>query len=351
MATREIRIGNKIVGEGHACFIIAEAGVNHNGEVELAKRLIEAARNAGADAVKFQTFHTEKIVTRHAQKATYQKERTGHGESQFEMIKKLELNEEDFRELAGYAEKTGIIFLSTPFDEESADFLGNLHMAAFKIASGEITNLPFLRHVAKKGKPILLSTGMSTMGDVEDALSALRSQGCKEIVLLHCVSSYPARPKDVNLRAMRSLQCAFKLPVGFSDHTIGIVASLAATAMGACIVEKHFTLDKNFPGPDHRASLDPAELMEMVQGIRCVEQLLGDGIKRPTPEEEETKMAVRKSLVAGIDLPAGTRIARGMLEVKRPGTGIEPKHFDAVIGMKTRTDMKKDEILNWYKLE
>jgi len=263
------KIGDKLIGEEEPCFIIAEAGVNHNGSIELAKKLIDAAKDAGADAVKFQTFKTENVVVKDAQKAEYQKETTGEG-SQYEMIKKLELTEEDFRELADYAKEKDIMFLSSPFDKESVDLLNELDVPAFKVGSGEITNLPLLRYIAKKEKPIILSTGMSTLGEIEEALDVIRSEGVEDIILLHCVSNYPARIEDVNLRALGTLKQAFKLPVGFSDHTLGITAPIAAVALGACVIEKHFTLDRNLPGPDHKASLEPEELKEMAKAIREV---------------------------------------------------------------------------------
>ena len=336
----KIRIEDKLIGEEEPCFIIAEAGVNHNGSVELAKKLIDAAKDAGADAVKFQTFKTENVVVKDAQKAEYQKETTGEG-SQYEMIKKLELTEEDFRELADYAEKKDIMFLSSPFDKESVDLLHELDVPAFKVGSGEITNLPLLRYIAKKEKPIILSTGMSTLGEIEEALDVIRSEGVEDIILLHCVSNYPARIEDVNLRAMGTLKQAFKLPVGFSDHTLGITAPIAAVALGACVIEKHFTLDRNLPGPDHKASLEADELKEMVKAIREVEKALGDGIKRPTKEEEEIKKVARRSIVAKVDISKGAIITEDMLDVKRPGTGIEPKYLKFIIGRKTKEDIKR----------
>jgi len=341
----KVKINDKLIGEEEPCFIIAEAGVNHNGSVELAKKLIDAAKDAGADAVKFQTFKAESVVVKDAQKAEYQKETTGEG-SQYDMIKKLELTEEDFRELADYAEKKDIMFLSSPFDKDSIDLLNELDVPAFKVGSGEITNFPLLRYIAKKGKPIILSTGMSTLGEIEEALDVIRSEGVEDIILLHCVSNYPARIEDVNLRAIETLKQAFKLPVGFSDHTLGITAPIAAVALGACVIEKHFTLDRNLPGPDHKASLEPDELKEMVKAIREVEKALGDGIKRPTKEEEEIKKVARRSIVAKVDIPEGAIVTEDMLDVKRPGTGIEPRYIDMIIGKKAKEDIKKDEIIS-----
>lgn len=344
-----VKIADKIIGEGEPCFIIAEAGVNHNGDIELAKELIDAARNARADAVKFQTFKAEKVVTQNAEKAEYQKETTEKG-SQYEMIKKLELTEEDFNDLADYAKKKNIVFLSSPFDKESVDLLDEINVPVFKVASGEITNFPLLTHIAKKEKPIILSTGMTTLGEVEEALNVIRSEGVKDTILLHCVSDYPAKMKDVNLRAMETLKRAFKLPVGFSDHTLGITVPIAAVALGACVMEKHFTLDKNLPGPDHKASLEPNELKEMVKAIRDVEKALGDGIKRPTKNEDDVKRVVRRSIVARVDIPDGTIITGDMIEVKRPGTGIEPKYMKMVVGKRAKVNIKKDDLIIWNEL-
>jgi N-acetylneuraminate synthase/N,N'-diacetyllegionaminate synthase len=343
----KVKISNKLIGNGEPCFIIAEAGVNHNGSVEMAKKLIDAAKDAGADAVKFQTFKAEDVVIEKAEKAEYQKETTGTEESQYEMIKQLELQENDFKELADYAKKKGIIFLSSPFDKESVDLLEGMNVPAYKIASGEITNFPLLKHIAKKGKPIILSTGMSTLGEVEEALNVFRSEGIEEVILLHCVSNYPAMMVDVNLRALETLKQAFQIPVGFSDHTLGITVPIAAVALGACVIEKHFTLDRSLPGPDHKASLEPDELKEMVKAIRDVEKSLGDGLKRPTKSEEEIKRAARRSIVAKVDILKGTIIIEDMLDLKRPGTGIEPKYMEMIIGKRAKIDIKKEDLITW----
>jgi N-acetylneuraminate synthase/N,N'-diacetyllegionaminate synthase len=348
---KKIKLGNRSISEGEPCFIIAEAGVNHNGTIELAKKLIEVAKDAGADAVKFQTFKAENVLIKNAEKAEYQKETTGIEESQYEMIKRLELSEYDFKELADYAKKKGILFLSSPFDKESVDLLDEMNVSAFKVASGEITNFPLLKHIAKKGKSIILSTGMATLGEVEEALNVIRSEGVKDVILLHCVSNYPAKIEDVNLRALETLKQAFKLPVGFSDHTLGITTPIAAVALGACIIEKHFTLDRNLPGPDHKASLDPDELKEMVKAIRDVEKALGNGIKRPAKEEEEIKKVARRSIVAKVDIPEGAIISEDMLDVKRPGTGIVPKYFDFIVGMRAKKNIKKSNIVTWKIIE
>jgi N,N'-diacetyllegionaminate synthase len=347
----KIKIANRLIGEGEPCFIIAEAGINHNGDVNLAKKLIDVAKEAGADAVKFQTFKAEEVVSKCAEKAEYQKQATGVEESQFEMIKKFELTEKDFGELSAYARKKGIVFISSPFDKKSVDLLDELGVPAFKIASGEITNFPLLKHIARKKKPIILSTGMSTFGEIEEALEAIGEEGAEEIILLHCVSSYPAKVEDMNLRAIETLGHAFKLPVGLSDHTLGITIPIVAVALGACVIEKHFTLDKSLPGPDHQASLEPEELKQMIKAVREVEKAMGNGIKNPTEEEEEMKRIVRRSIVARVEISEGTLITEEMLDIKRPGTGVEPKYMNKVIGAVARCRIEQDEPLTMNKLE
>ncbi len=346
-----VKIGDRLIGEGQPCFIIAEAGVNHNGDVNIARKLIDVAREAGADAVKFQTFTAEEVVTPGAEKAGYQKETTSPEESQLDMIKKLELSEKDFEDLFNYARKKGIIFLSSPFDKGSADLLDRLGLPAFKIASGEINNFPFLKYVAAKGKPMILSTGMSTLKEVAEAVDVIRNEGIEEIVLLHCVSCYPARIEDTNLRVMETLRQAFDLPVGLSDHSLGIIVPIAAVVLGACVIEKHFTLDKNLPGPDHRASLEPGELKEMVRAIRDVEKALGDGVKQPTAEEEEVKKVARRSIIARVDISEGVIITQDMLVLRRPGTGIEPKNLDKVVGKKAKRKIKSGELIAFAELQ
>jgi N,N'-diacetyllegionaminate synthase len=347
----KIKIGGRLIGEGERSFIIAEAGVNHNGDIGLAKKLIDAAKEAGADAVKFQTFKAEEVAAPEAEKADYQKQTTGSEESQLEMIKNLELSEKDFEDLSLYARQKGIVFLSTAFDNESADLLEKLGVPAFKIPSGEINNFPFLKYIAGKGRPVILSTGMSTLKEVEEAVRVIRGEGIEEIVLLHCVSSYPASVEDTNLRAMDTMKQAFGLPVGLSDHSTGIIIPAAAVAMGACVIEKHFTLDRNLPGPDHLASLEPDELKEMVNAIQEVEKALGDGVKKPVSAEEEVKKVARRSVVAVKDIPEDTVITREMLAIKRPGTGIEPKKIDTVIGKETKRYIKSGELINFADLK
>jgi N-acetylneuraminate synthase len=351
MIIQSIEIAHKTISKEHPCFIIAEAGVNHNGSPDLARQLIDAAAQAGADAVKFQTFHAESVVTSTADKAEYQKQTTSSDESQYEMIKKLELSDDTFRELSVYAEKKGIIFLSTPFDEQSVDLLDEIGVPAFKIPSGEITNFPLLKKIAEKQKPIILSTGMATLGEVEEAVDYLRKNGAQELILLHCTTSYPAPMHSVNLRAMETLRCAFKVPVGYSDHTEGITTPIAAVAIGAQVIEKHFTLDRSLPGPDHLASLEPDELKAMVQAIRDVERAFGSGVKEPSEEEIAIKSVARKSIVANKGIQAGERVGEDALAIKRPGTGIEPKYVERVSQMKARSTIFKDQVITWDMVE
>ena len=346
-----VKIDGRFIGEGMPCFVIAEAGVNHNGDLSLAKKLIDAAKEAEADAVKFQSFKAEELVSKCARKARYQQRITGDEESQLEMIRKFELGEKDFGALSAYARKKGIVFLSSPFDGTSVDMLDRLGVPAFKIASGEITNLPLLKYIAGKRKPIILSTGMSTLGEIEDAVGVIRKEGTEEIVLLHCVSRYPAKVEDMNLRVMETLRCAFDLPVGLSDHTLGTTIPIAAVALGACLIEKHFSLDKSLPGPDHQASLEPEELEEMVNSIRDVERAMGDGNKIPTKEEKQIQKVARRSLVARVSIPKGTVISEAMLAIKRPGTGVEPKYMNRVVGAVARCRIEQDEPLTMNKLE
>jgi len=342
---KEISIGGRAVGPAHPCFIIAEAGVNHNGSVETACRLVDAAATAGADSVKFQTFTAERLVSRGAPKAAYQVQTTGGGESQFDMLKRLELPDDAHRELLDYSRRKGILFLSTPFDAAGSDFLDDLGLPAFKIGSGEITNLPFLQHVARKGKPIILSTGMAWLSEVDEAVRAIRETGHTDLLLLHCVSRYPADPRDANLRAMRTMADAFGVPVGYSDHTLGSEVALAAVALGACIIEKHFTLDRTLPGPDHRASLEPPELQALVAGVRRVEQALGTGEKRPVAGEADVARAARKSLVMARDAAAGTVLTEDLVAIQRPGTGLPPAMLKWVIGRKLRQDVAAGTVI------
>ncbi|MGI2201457.1 N-acetylneuraminate synthase [Shewanella baltica] len=328
-------------------FIIAEAGVNHNGDISLAKKLIDVAADAGVDAVKFQTWKTELLVTEDAPMAAYQVENTQRKESQFEMLKRLELSYDDFGHLKAYCDEKEIIFMSTPDEEQSATFLDGLQ-DVFKIGSGELTNTPFLRHIASFGKPVILSTGMGYLSEVEHAISTLESAGLsfRQITVLHATTDYPTAPEDVNLRAMLTIRDAFPgIVVGYSDHTLGIEIPIAAVSMGAKVIEKHFTLDNKMEGPDHKASLEPRELSEMVNAIRNIEKALGSGWKVPTQTEKANRDVVRKSIVASKNIIAGQVISEEMLEIKRPGNGISPTRWDEVVGSVAKRDYLVGELI------
>ena len=327
-------------------YIIAEAGVNHNGSFELACRLADAAKTAGADCIKFQTFRAEKLVSRTAGKADYQKKTTGDS-SQLAMLKQLELSFDDFRKLKAYCEAIGIQFLSTPFDLESLAFLDELGVPFWKIPSGEVTNLPFLLAAAKTGRPAVLSTGMCEMEEIRAAVEALRTGGAPEIRLLHCNTEYPTPFEDVNLRAMATMREAFGLEVGYSDHTRGIEVPVAAVALGAAVIEKHFTLDRNMEGPDHKASLEPAELAAMVSAIRNVEKALGTAEKKPSPSEQKNIAVARKSIVAKTAIAAGETLTEDNLTVKRPGSGVSPMRWFEVLGSRANRDYQEDELIEW----
>jgi N-acetylneuraminate synthase/N,N'-diacetyllegionaminate synthase len=318
------------------CFIIAEAGVNHNGDPDLARQLVDAAADAGADCVKFQTFDAARLVSRDARKAEYQQRTSGAEESQFDMLKRLELPLNAYHELLERCQQRGIEFLSTPFDEQAADFLAELGVKRFKVPSGEITNHRFLRHLATNGLPIICSTGMATLGEVEAALAAIESGGRCEVTLLHCVSNYPAAPETSNLRAMETMARAFGVPVGFSDHTMGIAVSTAAVALGATVIEKHLTLDRGLPGPDHAASALPEEFKALTDAIRQVESALGDGRKRPAASEAEVAEVARRSLVAACDIAAGAIVSDEMLTTRRPADGLPPFWSERLIGRQAR---------------
>ena len=326
-------------------FIIAEAGDNHNGDFDLALQLVDKAVEAEADCVKFQTFVTENVVSKFAEKADYQKETTGAEESQYEMVKKLELSFDQFRMIQSYCKKKNILFLSTPFDLDSIEFLEEIDIPFWKIPSGEITNLPYLEKIARTGKDIILSTGMSTMEEIGTAVSVLKGNGAGEITLLHCNTEYPTPFEDVNLRAMKTMSETFGMPVGYSDHTVGIAVPIAAAAMGASVIEKHFTLDRNMEGPDHKASLEPEDLKHMVREIRNIEQALGDGIKQPSISEKNNISIARKSIVARQDIKKGEILTADNLYIKRPGNGISPMRWYEVIGTVAAKDYKEDELI------
>lgn len=340
-----VQISGRTVGPGHSCFIIAEAGVNHNGSLETAKHLIDVACRSGADAVKFQTFRASELATPEAPKAKYQLLTTAPSESQFEMLRALELSPDAHRQLQSYCQDQGLLFMSTPFDEISADLLAELDVPVFKIASGEITNLPLIEHIAKKGKPIILSTGMSSLSEVDQAIQVIRDSGCDKLIVLQCVSNYPASPADVNLRAMQTMAQAFQVPVGYSDHTLGIEVALAAVALGACVIEKHCTLDNGLPGPDHRASLEPREFSAMVRGIRTVEAAMGHGRKEPAAPEAETASVARKSLVAAGNIAANTVLKEEMIAIKRPGSGLPPAFRPFLVGRTALQDIRSGTLL------
>lgn len=338
------KIGEKMISDNSPTYIIAEVGVNHNGNMEMAKELIDVAANAGADAVKFQTFKSEKLVSKLAQKAKYQTANTDKAESQYEMLKRLELSSKDFIELQKYCESKGIEFLSTPFDDDSAKFLNEIGVHAFKVGSGDLTNLPFLEKIAKYNTPILLSTGMGNFAEIEEALSVL---GGSEVALLHCTSNYPAPVEDVNLKVINTMSQAFNKIIGYSDHTEGDEITISSVVMGAKIIEKHFTLDRNLPGPDHKASITPEELEQLVASIRKVELSLGDGVKRCMPSEIDTKEVARKSIVANEKLQAGTILTEENLVIKRPGTGIEPKYYSILLGKQIKKTVEEDHVITW----
>ena len=327
--------------------IIAEAGVNHNGDLGLAKQLIDVAARAGVDFVKFQTFNANRQVTRTAKKADYQNQTTDSDESQHEMLRRLELTADMHRELIAYCAARNIGFFSTGFDIESVDLLLSLGQDHFKIPSGEITNLPFLRHIGQLGRPVILSTGMATMDEIGSALQILENSGTpkKSITVLHCTTEYPTPIPEVNLRAMISIRDNFGVKVGYSDHTLGIEVAIAAVAMGAIVIEKHFTLGRNLPGPDHKASLEPSELKCMVTAIRNIEIALGDGIKRPTTSEAKNIPVARESIIASKAIQAGEIFKTENLTTKRPGTGISPMRFDEVLGMKARRNFAEDDLI------
>ncbi len=351
MPIASIEIGTRSVGAEQPCFIIAEAGVNHNGNLHLALQLVDVAADVGADAVKFQTFRADTLVTRDAPKAEYQKRATDKSQSQYEMLKQLELSEEDHLRLIERCRQRNVMFLSTPFDEGCGDLLDRLGVDAYKIPSGELTNLPYLAHLAAKQRPMIISTGMCNLAEVEAAVDTVEQAGNRKIILLHCVSNYPADPVDVNLRAMTTMQTAFGVPVGYSDHTLGTAVGVAAVALGACVVEKHFTLDRSLPGPDHKASLEPAELQTFIQEVRVVEAALGTGRKKPAASEANTASVARKSLVAACDVPAGAILRLEHVTARRPGTGLPPAMRPHLINRRATRDIAAGTLLSLEMLQ
>ena len=325
--------------------IIAEAGVNHNGNLDLALKMVDEAKRAGADIVKFQTAIPEKVISKYADKAEYQKKTTGNEESQLEMCKRIHLKLSDYDIIKKYCEEVGIEFLSTPFDLESIDYLEKLDIRLWKIPSGEITNLPYLIKIAKTGKPVIMSTGMSELNEVEEAVNVLKENGAGEITLLHCTTEYPAPFESVNLRAMNTLREKFETEVGYSDHTVGFEAAVAAAVLGASVIEKHFTLNHNMEGPDHKASLEPEEFEIMVNNIRLIEKALGDGVKQPAEAEKKNIAIARKSIVAAKDIKKGEVLTEDNITVKRPGNGISPMRWFEVLGTEAVRDFGEDELI------
>lgn len=332
-------------------YIIAEAGVNHNGDINLALQLIDKAKECGCDCIKFQTFKTEELVTQSARKAEYQIENTQNEDCQFKMLKKVELSFEDFKMLKAHCDEIGIDFMSTPFDLSSVDLLEELGVSVYKMSSGDITNKQLLQYVAQKKKPMIVSTGMCTMDEVQEAVEWIERCDNREITLLHCTSNYPAPYDEVNMNAMLTIKKAFPYEVGYSDHTKGIEIPIMAVALGAKVIEKHFTLDKTMDGPDHKASLDVQELGKMVHAVRNVESALGDGFKNPTKSELSTRDVARKSVVLKRDIMKGSTLTYEDIALKRPGTGIQPKYFDDLIGKTLTRDMKKESLLSWEDVE
>lgn len=343
----EIRIRNRLLGDGHPVFFIAEAGVNHNGSIDLGRKLVDAAVEAGADAVKFQTFITEKLNTRTAPKSTYHVETTGDDKKQtwFELLKTQEMSRGMHEELIAYCERRSILFLSTPYDAESANMLFEIGVPAFKLASTDTSNLPLLRQIARKGRPMILSTAMCDMREVKQAVAAVRAEGLQDLVVLQCTGNYPARLADSNLRVMATYRRTLKCLVGYSDHTVEMINPVAAVALGASVYEKHLTLDKTLPGPDHRLSLSPIELRETIQAIRQTELALGSARKRVLPAEQENRQKLRKSLVAAADLKAGELLTTEKVEAKRPGTGISPDSLGQYLGRKLAVAVSADTVL------
>lgn len=340
MAT--IDIGGITVGKGQRCFIMAEAGVNHNGDMAMARELIKRAKACGADCIKFQTFKAERVVTLGAPKAAYQLKVTDPAESQYDMLRKLELSEADHRELLAQSRREGILFLSTPYSYEDAELLHALGVPAFKIASGQLVELSFLAAIARFNKPVILSTGMATLDEIREAVTTLRAHGNSQLVVLQCTTNYPSRLQDTNLRAMAAIAQATDAITGYSDHTEGIAACLASIALGAAVVEKHFTLDRDLPGPDHRCSSEPAELAALVEGVRAVEHALGDGVKRPTAAELANLTGMRRSIVASRAIRAGEKVQASDFAFKRPATGLAPKRLPELLGRTALVDLAAD---------
>jgi N-acetylneuraminate synthase/N,N'-diacetyllegionaminate synthase len=347
----DMLIDNRKIGLQQPVFVIAEAGVNHNGDLSLARKLVDASKAAGADAVKFQTFKAENLNTTWAPKANYHVETTGNSQSWFDLLKSQELTPKMHQDLMAHCKEVGIIFLSTPYDEESVDLLCDLGVGAFKIASTDANNIPLLKYIAKQKKPILLSTGMCTLKEVQLSVETIEQEGCRDYLLFHCTANYPTLPQDANLMALKTLQERFHKPVGFSDHTQIDESAVAAVALGAVAYEKHFTLDKNLPGPDHRMSADPEELKRIIQKIRLTQRLLGSAVKAPMASEMDNRQKLRKSLVAQRTIQKGEAISEQMVCCKRPGTGLAPDQLLIVLGKTANKDIPQDSLINLEDLE
>lgn len=346
-----IKIGNKIISYKSPVFIIAEAGVNHNGSLKIALKMVDAAAKAGCDVIKFQTFKAEQVVTREGRMADYQKKNLGKEESQLEMLKELELKENFYVPIIKRCRGKKIIFLSTPHGGfESVDFLESLDVPAFKFGSGDLTNLPVLEYAARFKKPMILGTGMATMKETKEAINCVKKAGNDKIIVLHCTSNYPCPFEEVNLRAMQTMMSELDVLVGYSDHTLGVQVPIMAATLGACVIEKHFTLDRKMKGPDHKASSEPAELKQIVEAVRNIKIITGSAVKKPVGIEKENKKIARKSVVAAADIKKGEKITEDMLAIKRPGIGIEPKFFDKIIGKKAKKDLRKNHLLMWSDL-
>lgn len=343
---KNIKIRNKTIGRGNPVFIIAEAGVNHNGRLDLALKLVDAAADAGADAVKFQTFKAEQVVTEAGVMADYQKKNIGKTSSQMEMLRRFELKEKFYKPIINKCRKKNILFLSTPHGHvESVNFLHNLGVAAFKIGSGDLTNFPLLKHSARLRKPMIVSTGMATLQEIKEAVNIIKKSGNHQIVVLHCTTNYPTPPEEVNLRAMQTMMKKLNVPVGYSDHTLGAQVPVMAVTLGACVIEKHLTLGNDMPGPDHKASANPEVFKKMVDEIRRIETIMGSSEKNPLPGELKLRAVVRKSVVAIRDIKKGEKFNPRNLGLKRPGTGLEPKYFHQVIGKLALADIRADELI------
>lgn len=346
-----IEFGKFVVGSESPVFIIAEVGVNHNGDLNLAKDLISKAAECGADCVKFQTFKAERVVVADAPKAHYQLKTTDAGESQLEMLRKLELDKGFYQEVLKCCEREGVFFMSTPYNEEDLEFLEDLGVEAYKLASIHAAEPSFAAHVASTGKPLILSTGMATLGEIDQALRAIRATGNDQVVLLQCTTNYPSLPEDANLLAMKSMADVFDIIVGYSDHTVGDVACVASVALGAKVIEKHFTLDKSLPGPDHTSSSEPEEFANLVGKIRLTEVCLGSGYKQPSDIEIKNALGMRRSIVAKHDIAEGTDLKMEHFTFKRPGTGLRPSSLEQVIGRKTRRNIAADQLIDWSDIE